>query len=153
MHFTYRYMDFESGALSRGLGERLFDARQLATPKRKRGKPIKKEMKIMKEFYSDTKQEKADKKKPKAKKAKGKKAAKSLLPRNKIQRILAKNMKKMEEFFGLSEKSLLEMDFQKMANKLNTTKFLYKSRMVVYPVDLFLEIQRHEAHKADGGSG
>jgi hypothetical protein len=114
-------------------------------------KTKKKEMKIMKEYYLNKKEEKVTEKKTKKKekKEKKKKSKNKKQPRNKTQKILNKNIKKLDKIFDLKNKTLREMDFQKMANRLNTTKFLYKSRMVIYPVDLYLEIQRNKLFKEE----
>ena len=115
-------------------------------------KSKKREMKIMKEYYSNqTKKNERNLKKQNQKKKNTKSFNKnSQQPRNKIQNILFKNKDKIEKHFNLKNKSLRQMNFCEMTNKLNTTKFLFRSRMVIYPVDMYLEIKRNKLHKEEG---
>lgn len=115
-------------------------------------KSKKREMKIMKEYYSNqTKKNERNLKKQNQKKKNTKFFNKNCQqPRNKIQNILFKNKDKIEKHFNLKNKSLRQMNFCEMTNKLNTTKFLFRSRMVIYPVDMYLEIKRNKLHKEEG---
>jgi hypothetical protein len=107
-------------------------------------------MKIMKEYYFDQTAKKEKAKNSKKKKSEKLSKKNSLQPRNKVQKILSKNKDKLNKFFNLESQTLREMNFCEMASKLNTTNFLFKSRMVIYPVDLYLEITRNKLFKEEG---
>ena len=115
-----------------------------------------KSIKIMEDFYSKQKNSKSKKpsEKPKKiapKKKKGK-SQKNVVKRNQNQNIIFRNIQKIIKFFKLEKKTSREMDFLKMVNVLNSPQFLQKSRTVLYPIDLYVEIKRHKQLKNKGMS-
>ena len=115
-----------------------------------------KSIKIMEDFYSKQKNAKNKKNSEKLKKIAPKKKKgkthKNVVKRNQNQKIIFRNIKKIIKFFKLENQTSREMDFLKMVNVLNSPQFLQKSRTVLYPIDLYVEIKRHKHLKNKGMS-